>query len=201
MKTHPVISPIKASRFFGKILLSLSGAVLLAGCQFRALGPSDFLTCDFKGSQVVVSHKGQHKEIDISGYVKATGDYAYTILSTARGTDFMYAVIQIYGSSPAGTNSACKGGREQNVVWLKLDEKMNLLDHQSVLIDSCTENLHSTNFVQKEKDNVMVVFNGTSMKQDGATVHSVPVQYSLRYDPLQPASGLVVTTNFPASNP
>lgn len=120
-----------------------------------------FVLCGFasdKGSNPValklnISWKGRaitlaDKKLAHTFYFEDEVD-AYQIqkakLQSAREADgFMYFLFDVtgysLGSSPIG-HGFCGSGEEKNLIWVKLDAAWHMLEKQSVLYASCTQNI------------------------------------------------------------
>ena len=173
-----------------RIVCTCLGMFLCASCTFEVLTKSRFLDFDFNGPSVGMSSAGIHHLLDITPYAAARGDFGYQVLLVNRRDGFIYAVLEVSGRSP-GDTGVCAKGVEKNVVWIKLDRKLELQDVKTVLVESCPQNIHTANGCVVTDNRLVVNFVRDSMSAKGSALGTQKRESILRYDNDHPESGLM----------
>ena len=127
--------------------------------------------------------------------MNGTTNFEFTVLLANKSGNSLYATIQASGESPHGQNTNCPGGLEQNVIWLKMDEKLKLLDSKSILINSCIENIHCPNGCEIDGKIFTAHFTHQDFKQNGTSFTSGNIISTLRYNNDYPDLGMILETN------
>ncbi len=177
------------------ILTAFTAALLAAGCTFDALTRDRFLSFDFSGTTVKVSSNGAQNTLDLKPYMAANGAYGYTVLFANRRAGFIYVLLNANGRSSADAKGPCAGGSEQNLIWLKLDAAFHIQDANSVLVDSCLNNIHGQQGYALSGSQLTMMYVRTSVGAEGANVASRQSESELEYDNNHPEAGLSVKTN------
>jgi hypothetical protein len=112
---------------------------------------------------------------------------AQIISQTKRAANY-YVVLTISGPSHEGNPSSyCGAGTEENLVWLKLDNQLKVLDSKKHLVESCYKS------IDRLIDQPVLSMNLETNKMQGQ-FNSYPqmMSYSVSYDPAVPEEGFSV---------
>jgi hypothetical protein len=114
---------------------------------------------------------------------------AQIISHTKRAKNY-YVVLTISGpSQEANVSSYCGAGTEENLVWLKLDNKLRVLDSKKYLVESCYKS------VDRLIDRPVLSLNLETKKMQGQfNSYAQMMSYSVSYDPAMPEKGFSVTS-------
>lgn len=97
---------------------------------------------------------GKGQVISIDKYVASKKIDELRILAQPGNSKIQYAVIQVNGYlyGEARGRGFCGAGEEENTLWLKFDEKLNIIDAQSYLTTSCRESIGSNTLLRHDAD-------------------------------------------------
>jgi hypothetical protein len=177
------------------ILTALAAALLEGGCTVDVLTKGRSLSFDFSGTTVKVSANGARNSLELKPYLAANGGYAYSVLFANRRAGFIYVLLDASGRSSADARGPCAAGAEENLIWLKLDAALHIQDANSVLVDSCLDNIHGQQGYALSGNQLSMKYVRTSVGGEGANVASRQVESELKYDNDHPEAGLLVQTN------
>jgi hypothetical protein len=174
---------------------ALAAVLLATGCTFDALTRDRFLSFDFMGTTVKVSSNGTENSLELKPYVAGSGSYEYTVLFSKRAEGFTYLLINAVSRSNADSSGPCADGREQNLIWLKLDEGFHLQDGKTILVESCLQNIHGPQGYDRQENHLTMNYVRTSVGGDGANFGSRQFESALTYDNDHPEAGPAVDTH------
>jgi hypothetical protein len=145
--------------------------------------------------QVVVIERGanlilKNKTLKLDALCDCSRIKKAIIISQAKRTINYYLVLSISGPSQENSPSSyCGAGTEQNLIWLKLDHKLNVLDSEQYLVESCHKS------VDRLTDQPVLSLNAETKKMQGQfNSYSHMMSYSVSYDPAMPEKGFSVTS-------
>jgi hypothetical protein len=177
------------------IATAFVAALLAAGCSVDILGRDHFLSFDFSGTTVKVSSNGAHNTLELKPYLAASGACGYSVLFANRRAGLIYVVLDASGRSSANAEGPCAAGSEQSLIWLKLDAALHIQDANSVLVESCLNNIHGAQGYAISGNQLTMKYIRTSVGTEGANVASRQQESELKYDNDHPEAGLSVETN------
>ncbi len=169
--------------------------LLAAGCKFDAVTGAGYLNFDFSGRTVKVSSNGIENSIDLKPYVAGRGTYKYTVMFPKRREGVVYVLIDAVSQSSVDATGPCADGTEENIIWLKLDAALRVQDANSLLVDSCLQNIHGEQGYDREENRLTMTYVRTAVGTDRANFSSRQFKSALTYDNDHPEAGLTVETH------
>ncbi len=126
---------------------------------------------------------GKGQVVSIDKYVASRKIEELRILAQPGNSKFQYAVIQVNGYlyGEARGHGFCGAGEEENTLWLKFDEKLNIVDVQSYLTTSCRESIGSTTLLRHDADLLEIELEYSKAGEDNKN--------RLRYSSYEPDKG------------
>lgn len=180
--------PMKKTGMTGVLTL----AVFSAGCTVDFLTHDRFLDCDFNGTTLKLSSNHVENSIDLKPYVSGGGDCRFAVLFPGRHAGFSYLLLDATSQSNPGGEGPCARGTEQNLIWLKLDSKLQVQDAKSVLVESCLQNIHGRQAYDQSENRLTMKFVHTDVATEGADIHSRQSESELSYDNDHPEAGFTI---------
>ncbi len=169
--------------------------LLFSGCTFDAVTRDRRMACDFSGTTVKVSADNVENTIDLKPYLSGQGPGEKKVLFAGRHEGFDYLLLDVTSPSSADGAGPCARGNEENVIWLKLDLKLQLQDAKSVLVESCLQNIHGRQGYDQSDTRVTMKYIRTAIGTEGTDVTSRQYESELSYDNDHPEAGLAIKTN------
>lgn len=146
------------------------------------------------GKRMILLFKGRESSIDLNDSVKAAGDLHGNVIFSNYKKYNMYLLLDISGPSKIpGGPGYCAAGQEYNVVWLRLDSGLKLLDIKSALYDSCLESI-ALDPEPRKADEPRYKIRNNAVKIDYKSF-SKSTFHSLYYDNNKPEAGPTITSS------
>jgi hypothetical protein len=166
--------------------------VLLASCCFASDKNSRDLKLNlsWKGRAITLADKRLAHTFYFEDEVEAYQIQKAKLQSAREADGFMYFLFDVAGWSLGPSPVArgfCGSGEEKNLIWVKVDANWHLVEKQSVLYASCTQNIELHNEEEPSFANDALSFS----VDDWNTKEVRKIEYSLK----EPDKGLQVTTN------
>jgi len=171
---------------------------VLAACSFTLLGSDRNnnnnpvamkLTLSWRGRAITVADKRLAHTFYFEDEVDAYQIHLAKLQSAREGDGFIYFLFDVsgysLGPSPVG-HGFCGSGEEKNLIWVKLNSEWKLVEKQSVLYVSCTQNIELHNGDEPAWSGDVLSF----LIDDSGKKETHKIEYNLK----EPDKGLQVTT-------
>jgi hypothetical protein len=167
--------------------------VVLASCCFAFASDKSSrdlkLNLTWKGHAITLADRRVAHTFYFEDEVEAYQIQKARLQSAREADGFLYFLFDVtgwsLGSSPVG-HGFCGSGEEKNLIWVKVDASWHIIEKQSVLYASCTQNIEP-----HADDDPAFVNDALSFSIDDWNKKEIrKIEYSLK----EPDKGLQVRT-------